>query len=532
MTTRRRPSARPPVPLPGTDLASFLATAPTLDPGQQAIVVEQAIVLLSELYVHLLQKRARYAIDPVQRLRLLRQRLGELSAREVHDELISTFASLHDRHTGYLAPQPFRDKVATLPFLVEHHRDGYVVSKVTEWADVDATFVPGVVLTHWNGVPFSRAVDVNAGRQRGANPDARRARGLQAMTVRPLAFSLPPDEDWVDARYLDKRGRPHEQRFTWRVLDVADPLIGDLPNATSLAVDPSGEASQQAKRDLFAPKSAAASPWDESALPRFLSARTVSTKHGPKGYLRIWSFTFPDDDRFVAEAIRLMTSLPSDGLIVDVRGNPGGYVACAERLLQTLTANRIEPARFSLTNSATTLALCAADRANLGAWAASIAAAVGTGEPYSQGLTLTSARRANDVGQHYFGPVVLIVDALSYSSADIFAAGFQDNGIGAVLGTSGATGAGGANVWTYDQIRALLDDGGTAWPPLPLGASFSLALRRATRVGEREGLPLEDIGVIPDELHALSARDVLEGNGDLLDRAADLMARWGHEVTP
>ena len=51
---------------------------------------------------------------------------------------------------------------------------------------------------------------------------------------------------------------------------------------------------------------------------------------------------------------------------------------------------------------------------------------------------------------------MLITDALCYSAADIFAAGFQDNGLGAIVGTDAHTGAGGANVWTHDLLRMWL----------------------------------------------------------------------------
>ena len=46
----------------------------------------------------------------------------------------------------------------------------------------------------------------------------------------------------------------------------------------------------------------------------------------------------------------------------------------------------------------------------------------------------------NLFGQRYYGPVALIIDALCYSTTDIFAAGFQDHEIGPVIGTTtGAT---------------------------------------------------------------------------------------------
>ena len=115
------------------------------------------------------------------------------------------------------------------------------------------------------------------------------------------------------------------------------------------------------------------------------------------------------------------------------------------------------------------------------------------------------------------------MDALTYSAADIFAAGFQDNELGPILGTSATTGAGGANVWTAAQIAqrvADLDHG----PVLPgAGGSFTVVVQPAARVGSRAGLPLEDIGVIADTVHHLTRADLTDGNRQLLRAAARLL---------
>src|SRR5947209_5288664 len=42
---------------------------------------------------------------------------------------------------------------------------------------------------------------------------------------------------------------------------------------------------------------------------------------GEYGYVRIWTFDVADPDRFVTEFVRIMTLLPQNGLIIDVRGN-------------------------------------------------------------------------------------------------------------------------------------------------------------------------------------------------------------------
>mgnify|MGYP001212172563 CR=1 FL=1 len=127
-----------------------------------------------------------------------------------------------------------------------------------------------------------------------------------------------------------------------------------------------------------------------------------------------------------------------------------------------------------------------------------------------------------ELGQR--NPVVLITDALCYSTTDIFAAGFQDHHIGTILGVDANTGAGGANVWEYALIAELMADP-AHFSALPGDASFRFAVRRVTRVGENAGVPLEDLGVLPDRLHRLTRRDVLERNVDLINRAARILAK-------
>jgi hypothetical protein len=46
----------------------------------------------------------------------------------------------------------------------------------------------------------------------------------------------------------------------------------------------------------------------------------------------------------------------------------------------------------------------------------------------------------------------------------------------------------------------------------------------STRVKDRAGLPLEDLGVEPDAIHRLTRRDLLEGNRDLINEAGRILA--------
>lgn len=541
-------------------LTDFLATTGQLSAAERERIIDQALVLMESFFVHLPLKRAMHAVDPIQRLKLLRKRHSRLSERAFHDEMISIFTRLRDLHTNYVLPEPFRSRTAFVPFRLEEFIEGnkrrYVVTQVSPIV-TDPKFVPGVIVTHWNNIPIDRAVELNAEREAGSNVDARHARGLAAMTIRWMGMSLPPDEEQVTVRYRDGN-RKREIEFDWQVvkpdapesgLDVLGPLgeLGD--QARSLGVDAKAEAQRRALKLLFSPKAmrlerrmagyaraqAAGGGADSAAQPPenlaevstmpdvFKDFRNVTTSSGTFGYLRITTFNVNDDQAFLQELIRLTGLLSQEGLILDVRGNGGGLITAGERLLQLLTPHPIEPCRLHFINTPLTRRLCEKNEF-VGRWKDSIGQAIETGETFSQGFPILSVAEYNDIGQKYQGPVVLVTDALCYSTTDIFAAGFQDHKIGKILGVNGNTGAGGANVWSHDLLRKFLPGTDSPLKPLPKGASFRVAIRRTTRVGERMGVPLEDLGVIPNEPHQMTREDVLNGNKDLIEKAASLFA--------
>ncbi len=156
------------------------------------------------------------------------------------------------------------------------------------------------------------------------------------------------------------------------------------------------------------------------------------------GYIRIFKFSMEEPEAFVEEFKRLLSCLPANGLIIDVRDNPGGKIVAAERLLQLLTSRRpIEPERLYFVNTPRTLELCElqAQGYDLFSWIPSIARAMETGATFSASFPISSeADYCNDLEQVYRGPVVLVTNALSYSAAEFFAAGFQDHRIGTILG--------------------------------------------------------------------------------------------------
>ena len=539
------------VPLP-----EFLATTEVggLTPEQRLLIVRQALLILEQNYTFLTFKSARYGINPLQRLRLLQQRLERPGQRDLewqtHAELLDIFNSLRDLHTRYVLPTPFREATASLPFLLKEYRDDgrphYLVTRLVSDQPVqDENFSNGVEVTHWNGVAVARAVERFAERMPGANPAARHSRAVQFFTFRSLGFAGPPDEDWIIVGYTGLDGVPRDVRVVWQVtpLAAANRLSPDRGHVsrTEMGIDVEGDHLARRRTEVFAPEVVRAEAsgvplaGDPSLVPvtaelsTVYEARTVPVAGRTVGHLRIRTFKPPENppgvpiasvEDMVAEFIRLLGVLPQDGLVLDIRGNGGGAIVAAEMCLQALTAHPLspEPAQFGAT--ALNLRLCRGND-DLSGWLPSMEQALESGASHSAGLTFTTAGLLRRVPQSYFGPIVLITDARVYSAADMFAAGFQDNGLGTVLGVDDTTGAGGANVW--DMKLLLRHAPGGPYSLLPGGADMTVAIRRVLRVGRNEGSPVEDYGVAADEKHDVTRRDVLEKDADLMAAAARIL---------
>jgi hypothetical protein len=541
----------------------FLNGAGNLTLAERKLIVEQALVLLEQNYVHLPLKVAMHAVNPLQRLRLLRTRLQRQTPATMeaewlfHREMASIFLSVRDLHTNYLLPKPFAGKVAYLPFVLEKatEADGehYLVTRVVT-GFAPPGFGAGVEVTHWNGIPIGTAVELNGLRLAGSNRAASLARGLDSLTIRPLVIQLPPVEAWIDVTYVAADGTTQETRVAWEVASNLPPMT-DLDSvstaATAAALDLDADERGRARKLLYHPEvvrleseqSAAdgqlASPQAAgeadlpTTMPAVFRARTVTTGHGTFGQIRIFTFSVQDPIAFRDEFVRLIGLLPQNGLIVDVRGNGGGHLHASEFTLQTLSPRPIIPEPVQFIATPLNLALCrrhatGAEGIDLGPWFPSLDQAIEIGATFSAAHPITPADGANAVGQTYHGPVLLVTDARCYSATDFFAAGWADHGIGPILGVDETTGAGGANVWTHALLIQLLGDRASEpsspYAQLPKGANMRVAIRRGLRVGALSGTPVEDLGVSPTERYALTKADILNGNVDLLEEAGRILA--------
>jgi hypothetical protein len=494
--------------------------------AERQLLLDQAQLIVDDFYVHLAHKKAMYGIDPSQQLRLLARRQRAMDDPTFHRELLRIFDGLRDMHTTYVLPEPYRGRVS-LGFAVERywdaeHKPHYVVSKVEPGG---SALDVGMEITHWNGMPIETAVQRNAELEAGGNPAARLARGLEGLTLRNAALSPLPAEDFV---YLRVDGQEGDYLVDWRVWPYADPLV---PDEVAEADTPAGRHKGFSMRTEMVRRTKAGSlqspdrPEDPNVdeLPTGLrdevKATIIKTTSGEIGHLRIYTFHTADGDveQFLTKVGDVLALMPPDGLILDVRGNGGGYIDAAEGLLGLLSARRIQPEPVQFINSALTYQLCGRSP-DLVQWRASIAESAETGELYSARFPLSDVPVA---ANPYPGPVILITDALAYSATDMLAAGFQDNRLGWVLGVDDNTGAGGANVWSHRLLQAVWPQG--PFQPLPGNARLYVAMRRCLRIGRYDGRPVEDLGVMPDVSYRMTRDDVLAQNRDLLNRAMKLL---------
>jgi hypothetical protein len=517
-------------------LAEFLSK--NAQPRQQEIAVPSdledhrrpyldAIVrALSGLYVHMPFKRARHGASPIDRLNALALNLRNLSELDFQQALLAIFLELHDPHTLYVMPEPFKSATAFLPFLVAvcyetREKDGgtslepqFVVTRVAKGFD-GGGLEPGVRITHWNGVPMKIAVHQMALRENGANRHACFARAVANLTIRPLSRMLPPESVTLTMGFEPAPGsrlkKAFEVTMDWSVRELTDKHRAPENLRTLLFGAPPKDGWEQWGNLPF--------DFKTISLPHPTAADDVAV-----GIIRIRSFRdveeedfVKEEDDFVKQFARLIDKLAREAplaLIVDVRGNSGGIIQNGERILQMLTPGVVTPTSFQFLNTPLVRQLVKKnEEGDFDAFGLD----EDTGTIYSRPAPITSADEANDIGQRYYGRVALITDALCYSTTDIFAAGFQDHRIGPVIGVDRSTGAGGANVWKYNDDVAKELDAPRDFPPLE--GDIRMSVRQCLRTGRFQGQVLEDFGVAPDYFYPISEKDLFEQDRGLYEFA-------------
>jgi hypothetical protein len=488
-------------------VASLRGLTPQPPADVRQALCAQLITGLDQYYVHLPQKRAAFAIDPVQRLRLLQTSDGSGFLRT----LLRTIAGLHDRHTTLKLAEPWTSLIAYVPFVLERFFEGgrprYVLTKqLFGFEDLPI----GTEVTHWNGTPIERYVVELSTENQGANPGARMQLAVANLSIRPLSFMLLPQEDWVTLSYLRVDGTPSAMTTPWRFYSTAARPVASTVNAgLALAgIDEMTDVSNRFRSDAQTLRDRP--PLLQVELDGQLRFGALPGGKREVGYIRLTTFDVPDAGAFVKRMADILADLPQDRLIIDIRSNPGGLIPAGQKFIRLLKKGDLSTSPLAFRSTPSTIVF--GQIPQFAEWAPSLDILWSTGQLFSQALPVTTYEDVPDY--RYPGKIGLIIDGLCYSTSDFFAADFRDNNVGTIIGIDAATGGGGANVWGWNLLAQFLGPYGPGI--LPNGYDLNISMRRSLRTGAAVGIPVEDLGVPADVVHPMTRADILEGNRDLI----------------
>jgi carboxyl-terminal processing protease len=203
----------------------------------------------------------------------------------------------------------------------------------------------------------------------------------------------------------------------------------------------------------------------DPALPPFFIEFEARRLNGDIGYIRFNAFLPPVHERF-PEAIASLRD--ARGLIVDLRGNHGGLFEVRKALAEQLSEERVLFWSYK-------------------------------GRDSTRQVHLEPARNA------YTGPLVVLIDVMSLSSAEEFSGAMQAIDRAVIIGERSA------------GICVVAN-----WTQLPNGATFMYPIEQTQTAG---GTVLEGRGVIPDVQVKLDRALLLQGVDSQLEAAVEYIER-------
>ncbi|MBE0365846.1 hypothetical protein PULV_b0526 [Pseudoalteromonas ulvae UL12] len=541
---------------------------------EKVTLVEQAKLVLEQIYVNQHQKNEYYGVsptadghlDPIKTINDIAANVAHLSTAQLHTQLSQLFISQRDLHLNYTLPAPFGEHQSYLPFnfdRVTHNGDEFAVALSSVWGSFAARFpgqpVPqvGDLVVAYQGEPIAQAVKSRQAKSAGANPYAGFARTLNDMRFQSHRSTTLPQDDTVTVTLESaSTGELYDVTVDWLLYhpvkiggaaiaentsdqaknDSADnsPIINSDAQAL-LEILPQSAQTQsyydgfELARDTeiqmgeIAPSPVSAWPANNRAPGGAYYFDTVNYKGQTIGYLNISTFA-PQlnwvNELFGIRDVVAAAQNTTDALVIDVRNNGGGYVLLSEMLPQLFIPQETKAHDYRLLNSPLNQYIYTqtAYGQSEPEFAASLAEVAGTDTKYSRNVPLTPSFYANSFKQVYSKPVAVLSNARSYSATDLFVCGMQDNDAAVIYGEDPQTGAGGASVRTHSSFIA---DFGAPFAALPQDISIRSSYMQTVRFGHHVGQLIEDYGCIADVRVDRTQADIVTLNQTQQEKVLD-----------
>jgi hypothetical protein len=421
---------------------------------QKTRIIQAAQYIVSDIFAHRDMKLMFYGSDPESMLRHLRAKAEGIIENDFHAIMRRIFVRCHDRHTKYI--------VQALPSyslgIKVENSDNTGNSRFFITQSEHEQIPLGSEIITWNGTPTS-AVVAELGEEIPSGNDASRfALAVQYLAERPGRILGKPTERHVTIDFTPPNGRERTERLFWKVPTTkSSEYIAAMRSKKRTLQDGIDEDALYVQRRWRSEYEAKTSSTKVNSFGNV--EYTVHEYHQKLyGHLRIRNFLVDQKyEEFVLGVAKVISEekVPH-GIVLDLRDNPGGEIPAAELLLGLFSAEPVVKHGFRFRASAAVDYLLSVN-SSFARWVPSVEQARRMGGKHSADFPMENAPTMEIPDQAKFrGKTVLVVNALTYSTADFFASGYAGHNIGPVIGTSDATGAGGANALVYySLLRAL-----------------------------------------------------------------------------
>ncbi|WP_119396514.1 S41 family peptidase [Salinibius halmophilus] len=500
-------------------------------------LLDQAIWLFEKQYVNLDQKFAFYDdhLDPIAALQNID--VTQLSTEALNSELQRIFNAQRDLHLNFNTPIYNNVLAAVLPISmtrvqnIENRFQVAVDSLRPELlpAASAAQVEIGDEVVAYDGVPIKQAAMQFINDGAGANAFGGFIRALEQMTLFYAFQDGLPENDSVTLTLKKADGAVYDIVLPWYafVLSPEPATVNSVQAITAESNNPRQQLKNEIRQDWLSGSELPVELWTD--IPEGnLSFGTFTNDDGHFGVIKLTSFSPELDIDVVVDIIRflMLTELANtDGLIFDVRENGGGSIDLSDKLRQLFGPNDARGTRAKVLNSPSNV-LFTQLIGSLPGWPANIGNSLtGVTGKYSRVFNFTTDEDVNELGQAYYQPVGVLMNAESYSATDLFTCGIQDIGNGIIFGQDLRTGAGGANVWEYDVLEFVAPEYAL---PIPEGYDFRVSWGQIQRTGKFMDQLIEDEGCYADIDVGLTLDDLRGANnqveritGELAKRASD-----------
>ena len=504
-------------------------------------VVDQARLILGDVFVHRLLKLEHFgaAIDPLPMLKVLEETMNGMDEVTFHSKMREIFQAQRDLHTSYQMPYPYMCYRSFVPveFKEVIALNGQKVIAVKNIVDSEAlrkilldgssldTVQLGDVLLKYDGVEVEEALKFLEAESGGANPAAVRRVAVSSLGFSSQKYEVVPTKDLITLTLKNRLGKVYSVTLPWiskeneTCLKDSAPTMGSKAVAENDNINEINEIFRQTKKTTTQNKNIVTG-WKTAGDP-ILKYKVINNEFGRFGLFDLESFSpsILGVDALIQEFKKIIETdfAKTDGIIIDLRDNGGGYIGLGEGLSQLFTANNIQPAGFRMKNSLANAHYVNGTLGETNPFRIALKEAMEKGSYYTEPKNISSAEDINRLGQFYFRPVAILNNASCYSSCDLFSALMQDHGAAVIFGEDPNTGAGGANnVQLNTVISQLGKENLGPFKRLPRGQNIGFSFRQMIRVGSHAGELIEDDGVKADFLVEAKISDLYTESGDQL----------------